>query len=104
MASGKAFLEYVLDQLSGLDGITYKPMMGEYILYYQGRIFGGLYDDRLLIKPTKAAIALLPDAPLALPYEGAKEMLLADPDDRELLEELLNAMLPQLPAPKKRKS
>ena len=60
MASSKDYLTYVLDQLSGLDGVACKPMMGEYILYYQGKIFGGVYDDRLLVKPTKTAKAMLP--------------------------------------------
>ena len=78
MASSNSYLEYVLDLLSGLDGITYRPMMGEYMLYYRGRIFGGIYDDRFLVKPVKAAIEMMPDAEYEIPYEGAKEMLLVD--------------------------
>lgn len=104
MASDKAYLDYVLDQLSGLEEITVKPMMGEYLLYYRGRLFGGIYDDRLLLKPTPSACAVLGQAPLVAPYAGAKEMLLADPDDRALLEQALPAMLPELPAPKKRRA
>ena len=96
MASQKAYLEYVLDQLSGLEGVTCRPMMGEFLLYYRGRLFGGIYDDRLLVKKTKSALALLPEAPVALPYEGAKEMLQADPDDRAVLEALLPAMWEEL--------
>ena len=104
MASSKDYLNYVLDQLSPLDGISYKAMMGEYILYFDGKIVGGIYDDRLLVKPTKSARALLPDAPFELPYEGAKEMLLVDElDDREFLRGLVAAVADDLPAPKKRK-
>jgi TfoX/Sxy family transcriptional regulator of competence genes len=105
MASSKAFLDYVLDQLAGLDGVTHRAMMGEYVLYYRGRVFGGVYDDRLLIKPVPSALALLPDAARELPYEGGKEMLAVDVDDRELLCRLLPAICDDLPAakPKKRK-
>jgi TfoX/Sxy family transcriptional regulator of competence genes len=104
MASSKDYLEYVLDQLSSLDDITYRAMMGEYIIYYQGKIVGGIYDDRFLVKPTKSALDLMPDASRELPYEGVKEMLLVeDVDDRDFLNELLNAMVDELPAPKKKK-
>ena len=104
MASTKDYLDYILEQLSGLSDISYRAMMGEYILYYQGKVIGGIYDNRLLIKPTRSARALLTDAPMELPYEGAKEMLLVeDIEDRELLENLLNAMVDELPTPKKRK-
>ena len=103
MASTKSYLEYVLDLLSDLEGISYRAMMGEYILYCQGRVFGGIYDDRFLIKPVKSAVAMLPDAERELPYDGAKEMLLVDTEDRAFLKELIEAMYPELPAPKKRK-
>ena len=104
MATSRDYLEFVLDQLSDVSDITYKAMMGEYILYYQGKIFGGIYDDRLLVKPTKSARALLPDAPLALPYEGAKEMLLIEEiDDKALLAALIPAMAAELPAKKKKR-
>ena len=103
MATKKEYLDYVLEQLSGLDGISYRAMMGEYILYVHGRVFGGVYDDRLLLKPTPAACALLPDAPREIPYESAKEMLLADPDDRDRLAMVITAMFPELPAHKNRK-
>ena len=93
MASSKEYLNYVMEQLSEVGGVTCKPMMGEYILYCRGVIVGGLYDDRLLVKPTKAAKELLPDAPTALPYPGAKEMLLVEElDDRAFLTDLLRAM------------
>lgn len=105
MASTKAYLDFILDQLSGLDEITYRAMMGEYIIYYRGRIVGGVYDDRFLVKPTKSAVAMMPDAERELPYEGAKEMLLVDNvDDREFLQKLLEAMYKELPAPNSRKS
>jgi TfoX/Sxy family transcriptional regulator of competence genes len=103
MASGKEYLNYVLDQLSDLDEISHRAMMGEYIIYYQGKIIGGIYDDRFLVKQTKSAKELMPDAPLEIPYEGAKEMFLADVDNRELLAELLGAMYDELPEPEKRK-
>ena len=104
MASKKEYLEFVLEQLSQLEGITYKAMMGEFILYYQGRIFVGIYDDRFLVKPTGSAKRLMPAAPLELPYEGAKPMLLVeDIDDRQFLCGLVEAMLDDLPEPKKKK-
>lgn len=103
MASTKSYLEYVLDLLSGLDGISYRAMMGEYVLYYQGRVFGGIYDDRFLIKPVKSAGSMLSDAEREIPYDGAKEMLLVDTEDRDFLKELIEAMYPELPAPKKRR-
>lgn len=103
MASRKEYLDYIIEQLSDAEGVTYRAMMGEYILYCQGRIFGGIYDDRLLVKPTKAARAMMPDAPLELPYEGAKPMLLVDNvDDRAFLRGLITAMTPELPAPRRK--
>ena len=93
MASSKAYLDYVMEQLSEVGGVTCKPMMGEYILYRNGKVFGGIYDDRMLIKPTKAAKEMLPDAPTALPYPGAKEMLLVEElDDRAFLTDLFRAI------------
>ena len=104
MASGKDYLEYILDQLAGLDDITYRAMMREYIIYYRGKVVGGIYDDRFLVKPAKAAVAMMPDAEMELPYDGAKEMLLVDDvENREFLRELLEAMYDELPAPKKKK-
>ena len=103
MASSREYLDFVLEQLSGLENVTWKAMMGEYIIYWRGKIVGGIYDDRFLIKPTKSAVAMMPDAERELPYEGAKEMLLADVDNREFLEELLEAMYDELPAPKQKK-
>ena len=104
MGSSKEYLEYILEQLSGLEDITYRAMMGEYILYYRGKIFGGVYDDRFLIKPVKIAKEMMPDADMELPYEGAKEMLLVDDvENREFLKELIEAMYEELPAPRKRK-
>ena len=103
MASNKEYLDFILEQLSGLGNITYRTMMGEYILYYRGKIVGGIYDDRFLVKPTKSAMALMPDADREIPYEGAKEMLLVDNvDNREFLTELLTSMYDELPEPKKR--
>ena len=103
MASSKEYLEYILEQLSDLDDISYRAMMGEYIIYYRGKIVGGIYDDRFLIKPVKSAMAMMPDASMELPYEGAKEMILIDDvDDRDFLNELLDAMYDELPAPRKK--
>ena len=97
MASGEDYLTFVLDQLSGLDGITWRKMMGEYILYFRGRIVGGLYDDRLLVKPVPAALSLMPEAPRELPYPGAKEMLLVeDVDNGDFLRALFLAMYDEL--------
>jgi TfoX/Sxy family transcriptional regulator of competence genes len=104
MGSSKEYLEYILEQLSDLDDITYKAMMGEYIIYYRGKIIGGIYDDRFLVKPVKSAMEMMPDADMELPYEGAKEMLLVDDvEDREFLKTLLEAMYEELPARKKRR-
>lgn len=103
MASSKEYLEYILEQLSELDAITYRAMMGEYIIYYHKKIIGGIYDDRFLVKPVQAAKTLMPDANMELPYEGAKEMLLVDNiEDKEFLKELLEAMYEELPSPKKK--
>ena len=104
MASSKEYLAFILEQLSGLDEITYRGMMGEYIIYYRGKIIGGIYDNRFLIKPVKAAISLMPDSSYELPYEGAKEMLLVDNvDSKNFLSQLFNAMYDELPTPKKKK-
>ena len=104
MASSKEYLSFVLDQLSGLDGVSYREMMGEYILYLRERIVGGIYDDRLLVKPVRAALERMPDAVREQPYPGAKEMLLVDSvDDRDALCALFEAMFDELPAPKKKK-
>ena len=104
MASSKEYLNFILDQLSGLNGISYRAMMGEYIIYYNGKIVGGIYDDRFLIKPVKTAAVMLPDAKMELPYEGGKEMLLVeDVDNREFLQDLLLAMYEEHPAVKKKR-
>lgn len=104
MATRKEYLEYILDQLSDLTEITSRPMMGEYLLYYQGRLFGEVCDDCLYLKPVPAAVELLSPAVYAPPYPGAKDMLvMEDIDDRELLAQVVEAMYPQLPPPKKRK-
>ena len=104
MASSKAYLEFILEQLSELDGVSARAMMGEYILYVNGKIVGGIYDDRLLVKPTRSAKTLMPDAPFELPYEGVKEMLLVDNvDDRAFLTDLFRAMVEELPEQKPKK-
>lgn len=103
MASTKEYLEFVLEQLRDVEDITYRAMMGEYIIYCRGKIFGGIYDDRFLVKPTPSAKRLMPDAPSELPYEGGKEMLLVENiDDRAFVSELVYAMLGELPEPKKK--
>lgn len=104
MASSKEFVNFVLEQLSGLEQVSSRAMMGEYIIYYRERIVGGIYDNRFLVKPVDSALALMPDASWELPYEGAKKMLLVDNlDDRDFLEKLLNEMYDELPPPKKKK-
>lgn len=104
MASTQEYLDFILEQLSELDGITWRAMMGEYIIYYHDRIVGGIYDDRFLVKPTKSAVEMMPDANLELPYEGAREMLLVDDvEDKEFLRELIETLYNELPEPKKKK-
>ena len=104
MASSKEYLEFILEQLSELEDVSYKAMMGEYIIYYRGRVVGGIYDDRFLVKPTKSAVAMMTNADRELPYEGAKEMLLVDNvENRAFLRDLLEAMYDELPLPKKKK-
>ena len=105
MASSKEYLHYILEQLSGLEEITYRAMMGEFILYYRGRIVGGIYDDRLLVKPVKAALSAMPSAVYEPPYDGAKPMLLVEEvDNKEFLTGLFTAMYSELPAPKSKKN
>ena len=104
MASSREYLDFVIDQLSGLEDISYRPMMGEYIIYYRGKVIGGIYDDRFLVKPTGSAVRMMPEAGYELPYEGAKEMLLVDNiEDREFLKGLLEAMYDELPAARKKR-
>ena len=104
MASTKVYLDFILEQLSDLDEISSRAMMGEHILYYRGKVFGGIYDDRLLVKSVPAAVKLMPDATMELPYDGAKEMLLVDDvDNREFLCELVRSMWEELPEKKKKK-
>lgn len=103
MASSKEYLDFILEQLSELNDVSYRAMMGEFIIYYRGKIVGGIYDDRFLVKPTKSAVVMMPNADMELPYDGAKEMLLVDDvDNKEFLTELLEAMYFELPAPKKK--
>ena len=104
MASSKEYLEFILGQLSELEDITYRTMMGEFIIYYRGKVVGGIYDDRLLVKPVKSAIGFMSTATYELPYEGAKEVLLVDEaDDKEFMTGLFNAVYEELPAPKPKK-
>ncbi len=104
MASSREYLDFVLEQLSLLEEISYRSMMGEYLIYYKGKLIGGIYDNRVLIKPVKSALSLMPNAAREVPYDGAKEMLLADNiDDKEFLKNLIESMYPELPEPKKRR-
>ena len=103
MASTKEYLDFVIEQLSGMDEISYRAMMGEYILYYRGRVFGGIYDNRLLVKPVPTAVKLMPDASMELPYDVAKEMILVDDvDNREFLCKLVESMWEELPERKRK--
>ena len=103
MSSTKGYLEFILEQFSEIDGITYRPMMGEYILYYRGKIFGGIYDDRLLVKPTVSALKMIKHPRFELPYETGREMLfIEDVDNREFLAELVKAMYEELPRKRKK--
>ncbi len=102
MASGKDYLDFILEQLSELNEISYRAMMGEYVLYYRGKVFGGIYDDRFLVKPTKAASSMMPDATREQPYEGAKEMILVDDvENKEFLRDLVESMWAELPNKKR---
>ena len=103
MSSTNQYLEFVLDLLGELDNVAHRKMMGEYVLYYRSKVIGGIYDDRFLLKVTPATERLLPDAPRATPYEGAKEMLLVEIEDRDTLHDVVDAMWEELPAPKKKK-
>ena len=104
MASSKDYLEYVLEQLSEAGDVTSRAMMSEYILYFRGKVIGGIYDNRFLVKPVQAARNMMPDAPEELPYDGAKPMLMVENiEDREFLKELFEAMYDELPAPKPKK-
>lgn len=104
MASSKDYLEYVLEQLSEAGDVTSRAMMREYILYFRGKVIGGIYDNRFLVKPIQAARNMMPDAPEELPYDGAKPMLMVENiEDREFLKELFAAMYDELPAPKPKK-
>lgn len=104
MASTKEYLDFIMEQLSELGGVSFRAMMGEYILYYRGKVFGGIYDDRLLVKPVPAAVKMVPDATMELPYDGAKEMILVDDvDNRQFLCELVGSMWGELPEKKKKK-
>ena len=104
MGSSKEYLDFILEQVSELDNVSYKAMMGEFIIYYKGKIIGGIYDDRLLVKPVQSAINYMPNAVYELPYDGAKEMLLIDDvDNKEFLIGLFDAVYDDLPAPKPKK-
>ena len=103
MSSTGQYLAFVLDLLGELDDVAHRKIMGEYVLYYRSKVIGGIYDDRFLIKVTPASERLLPEAPRATPYEGAKEMLLVEIEDRDTLHDVVDAMWVELPAPKKKK-
>lgn len=104
MASSKEYLHFILEQLSDLEAVSYRSMMGEFILYYRGKIVGGIYDDRLLVKKTRSALELMPAAICDLPYAGAKEMLLVDEvDSKVFLTKLFEAMYDELPLPKQKR-
>lgn len=104
MATTKEYLGYVLEQFSDIEGVAHRAMMGEYVLYYKDKVIGGIYDNRVLLKPVEAVKKLIPDAQYELPYEGAKEMIMADIEDRELLKRLLISMYDELPARKVKKA
>ena len=103
MASSKGYLDFIMEQLSELEEISSRKMMGEYIIYYRGKIIGGIYDDRFLVKDTESAREMIPDAVRELPYDGAKEMLLVrNLEDRDYLRRLVEAMYEDLPVPKRK--
>ncbi len=104
MSSSKEYLTFVLDQLSDLPDIDYRAMMGEYVIYYRGKVVAGIYDDRFLVKPTKSAVAIMPNATMEIPYPGGHPMIMVDDiENRDLLRELFNAIYMDLPTPKPKK-
>ena len=103
MPSTKEYMNFVMDQLSELDGVSYRAMMGEYVIYYRGKVVAGVYDDRFLVKPTPGAAKILPNAPMEIPYPGGKPMIMVeDIENRELLHRLFDAICGDLPAPKRK--
>ena len=102
MASTKEYLEYVLDLLSGLNDISYRYMMSEYVIYYRGKVFGGVYDDKFLVKPTKTVLEMMTDAEFEIPYDGGKAMVLVDTEDRDFIKEMVEKMWDEIPTPKKK--
>lgn len=104
MATDKEYFGFIMDQLSELDGISARSMMGEYVIYFRDKIAAYVCDDRLLVKTVPFAVEMMPDASLEPPYDGAKDMILVDNvDDREFLCRLFEGMYPQLPFPKAKK-
>ena len=104
MASSKDYLDFILEQLSKLDDITYRSMMGEYIIYYRGKVIGGIYDNRFLVKPTKSAESMMPNAEREIPYEGARKMILIDDiENKDFLQKLFESMYEELPQTGKKK-
>lgn len=104
MPTSKEYLNFILGQLSEVDGVSFRPMMGEYIIYIEGKIAAYVCDDRLLVKPLPAAERLMPDAKREPPYDGAKDMLLVENvDDRAFLKTLFTVIYPELPMPKHKK-
>ena len=103
MASSREYLDFILEQLSSLEGISHRAMMGEYIIYYRDKVVGGIYDDRFLVKPVEVALKMMPDAQMEIPYEGAKPLVAVDNvEDREFLQNLIEAMYDELPVPRKK--
>lgn len=105
MASSQEFLDFILKQLQGLgQEISFRKMMGEYLLYYRGRLFGGIYDNRLLLKSVQPALNFFENPIFESPYPGAKSMLrIEEVEDAAFLCNLIEAVYPALPAPKKKK-
>ena len=103
MSSSREYLDFILEQFSPADGVAYRPMMGEFVLYCDGKVIGGIYDDRLLVKPTASALVVMPGGRREIPYDGGKEMLLVEEiEDAVFLKRLFHAIAADLPAPKKR--
>ncbi len=102
MPTSKEFMDFILEQCP--EGVSCRAMMGEYVLYYRDRVAGGVYDERLLVKPVEAAVSMTPDPRFELPYPGAKALLAVDSvDGRDFLAAHLPAIYGQLPAPKPKK-
>lgn len=105
MATSKEFHDYTVKTLQKIGDVTTRKMMGEYLVYYQGKLVGDICDNCLFLKPTESVLRLLPDAERGYPYEGSKTLMVMveNVEDEKLMTAVLNGMYQELPEPKKKK-